>query len=672
MFHFRNPSRQFNLTTATYAATDAALAMIWFELDATITNANENFCKTMGYSVDELIGEKHALFLLGDEAKSLDYKAFWDDLRAGNIQQETFIRKHKNGSPIYIEASYVPLRGPDNIVTGVVKFATDVTKKTIAANAHTATVDAISRSSALIEFTMDGQIITANANFLNVMGYTLDEVKGKHHSLFMPEDQVSSAEYAAHWDKLKTGTFVAGEFTRKAKDGSDVFLQASYNVLFDLQGRPVRVMKTATDITEQKATVNDLTGQMAAIHRVQAVIEFNPDGTIITANDNFINTLGYPLAELQGHHHSMFVRPNERECPEYDAFWADLNMGHFKDSEFIRVTKTGKEIWVKATYNPIFDTHGNVYKVVKFAFDVTLFKSSITEINAAITELSLGDLCVSMDTEMPGELEELRTNFNASLRRLAALIQQVTLGITKMQNEVDGIAESSTDLGRRTENQASALVETASAITELNSSVENSALGAKDAAQAVSQARVRSGEGREVVEQTITAMTDISTSSAEISKITTVIDDIAFQTNLLALNAGVEAARAGESGRGFAVVASEVRALAQRSSEAAREIANLIETSSSQVKSGVALVHESGTVLKELEGLITQVDILVQDISNSAQEQAIGLSEINNAVDDLDQVTQQNAAMFEESSAAVSLLKTQAHNLQKETNQFRI
>lgn len=671
MFHFRSPKREIDNSKAMLAATDTAFAMIWFDLDSTITNANQNFCKIMGYEPNEIIGQNHSIFLLPKEAQGQSYLEFWDSLRAGDTQQKTFARRHKDGSIIYIEASYIPLKDQNDLVTGVVKIATDVTEKTIVSNLHQAKTEATLRSAAVIEFTMDGTILTANDNFLNALGYNLDEIKGKHHKIFMPDDEVNTVEYEEFWEELQAGNFVSGDFVRKAKNGSDVFIQASYNVLFDPQGKPERVMKTATDITKQRVAANDISGQMNAIHRVQAVIEFNPDGTIITANDNFLSALGYTLEEVQGCHHSMFVRKKERNTEEYTQFWEMLNAGQYIDSEFLRIAKTGEEIWIQATYNPIFDIHGNVYKIVKFAADVTLFKSAIIDINAAITELSRGNLAINLPDEMPGELEDLRTNFNASLGRLAALIQQITLGIDNMQSEVDGIAAASEDLGRRTESQAASLIETAAAITELNSSVENSAEGAKTAAQAVSRARERSGQGRDVVEQTITAMTDISQSSEEISKITSVIDDIAFQTNLLALNAGVEAARAGESGRGFAVVASEVRTLAQRSSEAAREIADLIETSSNQVRSGVALVHESGIALKEIETLVSQVDGLVHSISNSSQEQATGLGEINKAVDQLDQVTQQNAAMFEESSAAVTMLKTQAQNLYQETNQFK-
>lgn len=670
MLHFRNPKRQIDASAATLAATDSALAMIWFDLDATITNANQNFCQAVGYSPDEIIGKKHAMFMSPKESQSQQYADFWKALRAGEMQQATFARRRKDGSTIYIEASYIPLKGPDGEITGVMKIASDVTEKTLESMLNQSKADAISRSSALIEFKLDGTILTANQNFLNKMGYTIDEIVGKHHSMFMPVGEADTPEYKAHWNTLREGKPISGEFLRRSKSGSDVFIQASYNVLFDQNGKPERIMKTAMDVTKAKESINDLNGQMNAIHRVQAVIEFTPDGTILKANDNFLHALGYTLDEIKGQHHSMFVRADERDTDEYKLFWKSLQAGEFMDSEFLRITKTGEEIWIKATYNPIFDIHGNVYKVVKFAADVTAFKTAILDINEAISDLSRGNLAINLPHEMPGELNDLRNNFNSSLGRLAALIQQITLGIDTMQSEVDGIASASEDLGRRTESQAASLVETASAITELSSSVENSAEGAKDAAQSVAMARKRSGEGREVVEQTIGAMTDISKSSEEISKITSVIDDIAFQTNLLALNAGVEAARAGESGRGFAVVASEVRALAQRSSEAAREIANLIDTSSTQVKSGVALVHESGTALKEIEGLVSQVDGLVQDIASSAQEQSAGLSEINKAVDQLDQVTQQNAAMFEESSAAVTMLKTQAKNLHRETNQF--
>jgi methyl-accepting chemotaxis protein len=670
MLHFRNPKRQDTQSKATSDAANAALAMIWFDTDATVINANANFCATIGYDLEEIVGQKHKMFMLPKDARSPDYDVFWDALRAGETQQKTFARQHKDGSTIFIEASYIPQKNEAGSVTGVIKIASNVTEKTIHANKTNSIMSAISDSTAIIEFNLDGTIRKANDNFLGAVGYSLDEIKGKHHRIFMRGGEADTPEYEGFWAKLRSGNFVSGEFTRQAKSGQDIFIQASYNPIFDVHGKPDGVVKIASDITAQRVEANDLTGQMNAIKRAQAVIEFKPDGTILTANDNFLAALDYTLAEIQGQHHSMFVPETERVSDDYTNFWKALNNGEYFESEFCRVRKSGEEIWIQATYNPIFDVHGDLYKVVKFATDITARKRAVNEIFDAITDLSHGKLDTTLENEMPGEFEALRTNFNSSLGRLAALIQQITLGVDNIQNEVEGITSASIDLGRRTESQAASLVETASAITQLSSSVDSSAAGAKNASETVSRARTRSGEGRAIVERTISAMQDISTSSSEISKITSVIDDIAFQTNLLALNAGVEAARAGESGRGFAVVASEVRALAQRSSEAAREIANLIETSSSQVRSGVELVNDSGSALSEIEELVTHVNTLVGDIANSTQEQATGLSEINKAVEQLDQVTQKNAAMFEESSAAVTMLKTQATNLHRETRQF--
>ena len=289
-----------------------------------------------------------------------------------------------------------------------------------------------------------------------------------------------------------------------------------------------------------------------------------------------------------------------------------------------------------------------------------------------LSAMSTGDLSVRIDSRFPESYERLRADFNQAVERISELVGSMVEGAGTITRETDMLGSAASQLSHRTESQAASLEETAAAITELSASVENSAAGAREASRTVESARERSQAGSKVVQQTIGAMEEIAESSGKISRITSVIDDIAFQTNLLALNAGVEAARAGEAGRGFAVVASEVRALAQRSSDAAREIAGLISTSEQQVESGVSLVNNSGVALNEIDGLVETLSDLVRSMAETSVQQSTGLAEISTAVNQLDQVTQQNAAMFEETTAAVQTLQSEAQSLQGSAGSFRM
>ena len=296
----------------------------------------------------------------------------------------------------------------------------------------------------------------------------------------------------------------------------------------------------------------------------------------------------------------------------------------------------------------------------------------VSTLAAGLRAMSEGDLTARIPHAFPSAYENLRQDFNAALAKMSGLIASIVRTTDVVELETRQLSMASSELGRRTETQAASLEETAAAMNEMASSVENSVVGARAAAQAVSRTRATTATGRDVVRQTAQAMDDIAHSSNQISRITSVIDDIAFQTNLLALNAGVEAARAGETGRGFAVVASEVRALAQRSSEAAREIATLIDTSSRQVASGVDLASRSDTALEQIENLVTELDGLLVSIASAATEQSAGISEVTAAVNQLDQVTQHNAAMFEENSAAMQGLLNEAQTLKDLSAVFRV
>ena len=268
-----------------------------------------------------------------------------------------------------------------------------------------AQVAAAGKSQAVIEFNMDGSIITANENFLSAMGYTLAEIKGKNHSMFVETAYRDSAAYREFWAKLNRGEYDAAEYKRIGKGGRDVWILASYNPILDQNGKPFKVVKFATDVTSTKLRNADLAGQVAAIGKSQAVIEFNMDGSIITANDNFLRALGYSLAEIKGRHHSMFVGAAERDSAAYREFWAKLNRGEYHSGEFRRVGKGGREIWIQATYNPILDVNGRPFKVVKFATDTT------TQVIARLQ----GEKVRGMMDQVAGGAEEL----NASVREIS-------------------------------------------------------------------------------------------------------------------------------------------------------------------------------------------------------------------------------------------------------------
>ena len=670
---FRRPPTPANLAEeARKTAVETALAVITFALDGTIIQANAVYCALIGYELGELEGQSLKKLMLPKYAEEFGKGPFWDGLRRGEIQHVTVTRLRKGGTPVWLESTYVPVADETGKVVQVVNFAADVTEKTAANKRLEAMLDAIRRSSAVIEFTPEGTITEANEAFLQVTGYTKAEILGQHHRMFMPKGEVEKPAYAQFWADLRKGEFKSDEFLRIGKGGREVWLRATYNPIFGLDGKLTGVVKFAQDVTADKLTALDQAGQIAALGRSQAVIEFDMTGKILTANENFLTALGYSLPEIAGKHHSMFLRAEERGTAAYQTFWQELGRGVAQVAEYCRIGKSGNEVWIQASYNPILGADGKPYKVVKFATDVTARKRAVDAFQTAMERLSAGHLDHRLETPMPGDLETLRQNYNRAIDRMAELIGSIIESVQAIRGETENLSGASAELGRRTETQAASLEETAAAINQLASSVDSSTKGARNAASAVSKARKRSTEGRDVVTQTINAMNDIARSSEQISRITSVIDDIAFQTNLLALNAGVEAARAGETGRGFAVVASEVRALAQRSSEAAREIAELIETSGRQVKQGVGLVNESGQALSEIDTLVAEVDGLVQSIASSAAEQAMGLNEITTAVNQLDQVTQQNAAMFEESSAAVAVLRDQAGALAEESAVFQI
>jgi methyl-accepting chemotaxis protein len=398
------------------AAMNRSQAVIEFKMDGTIIAANENFLDAMGYRLDEIQGKHHQMFAPPELPGSEAYKAFWASLNRGEFQAGEYKRVGKGGREVWIQASYNPIMDDAGKPVKVIKFATDITEKKIRNMEDAGKISAIGRAQAVIEFNLDGTIITANENFLATVGYKLEEIQGKHHQMFVSPAERESAAYREFWAKLGRGEYESAEYKRFGKGGKEVWILASYNPILDDSGKPFKVVKFASDITADKLKASNYAGQIEAIGKSQAVIEFLMDGNVLTANANFLGALGYSLGEIQGKHHSMFMPPDQRGSEDYRAFWASLNRGEFQSGEYERVGKGGKQIWIQASYNPIRDLNGNPFKVVKYASDTTAqvlarmrsekvrgmmesVAAGAEELNASVREISAA-MSKSRDTAM--------------------------------------------------------------------------------------------------------------------------------------------------------------------------------------------------------------------------------------------------------------------------------
>ena len=413
---------------------------------------------------------------------------------------------------------------------------------------------ALDRAQGIIEFDLSGTILGANENFLSVIGYALPEIVGRHHSIFVDQDTRDSAAYRDFWARLRAGAFEAAQYKRVAKGGREIWIEASYNPVLGRDGRPCKVVKFATDITRQKAEDADRAGQLAALRKAQAVIEFTLDGIIVDANENFLSAMGYTLAEIRGRHHEMFVTPADRASPDYAGFWAALKGGAYQAARYKRIGQGGREIWIQASYNPIFDASGRPYKVVKFATDVT----------DQVTLL-------------------------ANLRRL----------IDRNFGEIDGALARSSEGSARAFTAADA---TSSTVQTMAAASEELAASVAEVSQSMGKSREATDGAHERVRAAGDYTRQLSDAAGSMGGIVGLIQSIAAQINLLALNATIEAARAGEAGRGFAVVASEVKNLASQAARATEQIGteiNAVQALSAEVVGALDAIRGTVDVMRE-------------------------------------------------------------------------
>lgn len=788
------------------AAIDKTQAVIEFDTTGRILTANDNFLNTMGYRLQEIVGQHHRQFCEKDHAESEEYSQFWKDLAAGEFKSGEFMRLNRHGRPVWLQATYTPILGVNGKPVKVIKFASDITAAKLKAIEDDGKVNAMNRSQGIIEFDLGGHILHANENFLSLTGYSLSDIVGQHHSMFVDKEEASSGAYRAFWRKLGQGEFDSGEYLRVGNHGKRIWIQASYNPILDLEGNPVKVIKFCSDITQSKLQgietqarmdsvsntscilefnaegkilnsnelmqkslgysqtdlsdksesflmfdeerndsnhfktwnelregknlagefrykgvggkeiwlsgtrspvigldgklikvvliLQDITesklsrldaeGKLGAIDRSQAVIEFDMQGKVLAANGNFLKLMEYSAEEILGRHHRMFVDAAYAATPQYQAFWESLGRGQFESGEYKRVAKGGREVWIQATYNPIYDPRGNLVKVVKFASDVTQSKLKNSEFEAKVEAINLGQAVIEFDLD--GHVLIANRNFLNAMGYTSREIQGqhhsifCTLEYTQSEeyrdfwlklNEGKFVSGRFHRVGKF--NRDVWIQATYNPILDLNGNVVKVVKYAYDVTKEVMLEQginKKSGEMRERVSKLVESITDISgnsaaatqlaekgveaahqgsrelkrsiaaihaiqNSSSKVSEIVRVIGDIANQTNLLAFNAAIEAARAGQHGVGFSVVAAEVRKLAESSSSAAREIATLIEESVAQVEEGVEVSQNAAQSFEGILSSVTETGESVKQITSSAEQQRDLAIAVNRLIEEL-------------------------------------
>ncbi len=342
-----------------------------FSLDGILMDANDKFFNTFGYKREEAIGIHHSKFWDKELVAAGKSRKLWNQVANSGTQTLEIKRLTKDGTCLIINAIYTQIKDQNGDISQVLVSGEDITERKKEEVYRLGQIDAINKSQAVIEFDIDGTIITANENFLSTMGYSLEEIQGRNHTLFCDEQFVASDEYKQFWDILKKGKYHSGQFKRLNKEGKIVWIRATYNPIYDIDGNIVRIVKFAHDITldQEKSLYHQ--SQIEAINKSQAVIEFEMDGTIVTANDIFLSALGYTLDEVVGKHHSMFCDPAYVQSKEYEEFLQKLQNGIYDSGKYLRIGKNGKRVWIRATYTPILNIENKPVKILKYAQDIT-------------------------------------------------------------------------------------------------------------------------------------------------------------------------------------------------------------------------------------------------------------------------------------------------------------
>lgn len=649
-------------------------AVVSINPDNIVTAFNAAAEELWGYSREEVIGKNVKMLV------PVNIQAMHDDfVNANRTTGQNKIVGTSREVPVFgkdgsqkwgnLALSKIEI-GEDIHYTAFIKDVTeDVARRT---EFQTLSLVANETDNSVVITDAEGLIEYVNPGFTKLTNYTLEEVKGKKPGDLLQGPDTDRETTKRIRQKLNAREPFYDEILNYDRNGQSYWISLAINPVFGADGKLERFISIQANVTDTKVRALEFTYKLNAINRANAVAEFSVSGVVEEVNKNYLNIFGYQeKASLMGQKLDSLLSSDFVGTAEHKEFWAKLNAGEFVVGEFKHQTNKGEERWINGSFNPIFNTSNEMTKIVMYGDDATQRKQGTAQVANALSQLEHGDLTARVNGDFGTELNMVRDSLNASMKKLQDTMVSILETSSGVSNGAAEISQGNADLSSRVESQASSLEQTASTMEELTSSAKNNA----DNAQAVSDRANETGDaaekGIDVVKGAVTAMEEIESSSKKIADIISVIDEIAFQTNLLALNAAVEAARAGEQGRGFAVVAGEVRNLAQRSSQAAKEIGGLIKDSVKKVDEGTVLVNQSGEALEEITSSVLEVKNMVSEITTASQNQLMGIQQANSAVSEMDGITQQNSALVEEVSAASTEMSTRSNNMKDNLSFFK-